>query len=103
MPLPDYSGMNTVYFKTEHYFPAQQPRKLAVAQRRIMMTPPSNNPSRSQFSQGYTDPIQMFAASNSWQSPSGQKATATRKMSQPSLQFAGPGNMTIPTAMPFQK
>ena len=102
MPLPDYSGMNVAYTKFEHYLPASQPRILANAQRRLMITPPSNNPSRSQFSQGYTDPIQMFAASNSWQQPAGQMV-AGKVPKQPSLSFASPGNMTIPTQMPFQR
>lgn len=103
MPLPDYSGMGNVgYIKFEHYLPASQPRILANAQRKTMFTPVSNNPSRSQFSQGYTDPIQMFAASNSWQAPAGQMV-AGEVPRQPSLQFASPGNLSIPTKMDYQK
>lgn len=102
MGLPDYSGLNPAYYKFEHYLPASQPRRLANAQRRLLFTPPANNPSRSQFSQGYTDPIQFFAANNTWQLPQGQTSTG-RVPRQPSLRFVSPGNMAIPTRMPFQK
>lgn len=102
MPLPDYSGLNPAFYKFNHYYPAAQPRLLASAQRRVMMTPASNNPARMQFCQGYTDPIQMFAASNLWTSPSGQKSTG-QVPRQPSLKFASPGNLAIPTQMDYQK
>lgn len=101
MPLPDYSGLNPAFYKFNHYGPAAQPRILANAQRLMMLTPVSNNPSRSQFQQGYTDPIQMFAASNSWQSPSGQMSVGSVPM-QPSLRFASPQSLKFPTKMPWQ-
>lgn len=90
-----YSGVNAAY-------------RASVAQRQIAQTPgpngmmangARNNPSRSQFSQGYTAPFQYFAASNTWQTPAGRESTG-RRASQPSIKFAGP-RVTIPTQVPW--
>lgn len=90
-----YSGVNAAY-------------RASVAQRAIAQSPNQsgmmangarNNPSRSQFSQGYTAPFQYFAASNTWQTPAGRESTG-RRAAQPSTKFAGP-RVTIPTQVPW--
>uniref|UniRef100_A0A6M3LRE4 Uncharacterized protein n=1 Tax=viral metagenome TaxID=1070528 RepID=A0A6M3LRE4_9ZZZZ len=60
----------------------------------------SNSPSRSQFMEGYTQALQAFAASNTWQI-AGQTSVGTRAR-QPSTKFVSPfSNLPIPVAMPW--
>ena len=82
-----------------YHFPVNQAFRASVAQRQVMFNDPRNTPSRSQFSEGYTSPFQYFAASNTWQTPSGQNSKG-RRASQPSIKFAGPRYL-IPTTVPW--
>jgi len=60
----------------------------------------NNSPSRSQYSEGYTPAIQVFASSNTWQI-AGQTSKGTRAR-QPSVKFVSPfSSGAIPTRMPW--
>lgn len=61
----------------------------------------ANTPSRSQFSEGYTEPIQVFAASNTWQLVGPTDSPGTRAK-QPNQKFVSPfSSLPIPTRMPW--
>lgn len=81
--------------------PTDQGRRGSIASRRTMMYDPRNSPSRSQKVENYTDPIQVFAASNVWQTPSGRNSKGER-LRQPSTKTASPfTNLPIRTRMPW--
>ena len=65
------------------------------------MAMPRNSPSRSQFSEGYTQPLQVFAASNTWQLAGPVDSPGTRAK-QPNQKFVSPfSSLPIPTRMPW--
>lgn len=105
----DYGAEQTAFYgrivpevaKANYVYPSNQGR-MAQASFVRAMTPASANhsPSRSQFSEGYTDAIQVFAASNTWQI-AGETSKGTRAK-QPSTKFVSPfSTLPIPTRMPW--
>ena len=87
--------------KSYRVYPTDQGQRGAIAARQVMMIGPRDNPSRSQYSEGYTDPIQVFASSNVWNTQAGLSSKGTRA-SQPSTRFVSPfSNLPIPTRMPW--
>ena len=96
-----YIGINPEIWKSYVAVPTNQGQRAAVAQRGSMMFDPRNSPSRSQFSEGYTIPIQNFSAYNTWNTPSGQTSVGKR-LSQPSTKAVSPfASAPIPTRMPW--
>lgn len=95
----NYVGLNSLIGRAINQFPINAAYRASVAQREVMFIDPRNNPSRSQFSQGYTAPFQYFAASNTWQTPAGRESRG-RRARQPSTKFAPP-KATIQTQMPW--
>lgn len=99
----DYAAINSLIGRAIGQFPINAAYRASQLQRgnpgSVMMIDPRNNPSRSQFSEGYTAPFQYFASSNTWQTPSGQTSRG-RRASQPSTKFVGP-RVTIQTQMPW--
>lgn len=95
-----YGRMVPEVAKANFLAPSNQGHRAAIDSRQSMMFDPRNSPSRSQFSEGYTDAIQVFAASNTW-----QIAGATSKgvrARQPSTKFVSPfSSLPIPTRMPW--
>jgi hypothetical protein len=86
--------------KANFLAPSNQGHRAALDSRQSMMYDPRNNPSRSQMSEGYTQPIQQFAASNTWQI-AGQTSVGQRAK-QPSTKFVSPfSSLPIPTRMPW--
>ena len=95
-----YAGFVPEVAKANYLAPSNQGRKLQDNYNFSRMAQPRNNPSRSQFLQGYTQAIQVFAASNTWQI-AGQTSVGTRAK-QPSSKFVSPfSSLPIPTAMPW--
>ena len=95
-----YAGIVPEVAKANYLAPSNQGRKLQDNYNFSRMVQPRNNPSRSQFLQGYTQAIQEFAASNTWQI-AGQTSVGTRAK-QPSTKFVSPfSNLPIPVAMPW--
>lgn len=97
--MRSHMRLNSLIDRAQNQFPVNAAARAAIAQRAVMFYDPRNNPSRSQFSQGYTSPFQYFAASNTWQTPSGQMSRG-RRATQPSTKFAGPRYL-IPTVVPW--
>lgn len=96
-----YIPMNAEIAKSYVINPTDQGQRAAVAQRQTMMIDPRNSPSRSQYSEGYTAPIQLFASANTWNSPSGLSAKGARER-QPSTKTVSPfSTIPIPTRMPW--
>jgi hypothetical protein len=96
-----YMGMNPQIAKGYVINPTDQGQRAAMSQRASMMYDPRNSPSRSQFSEGYTAPIQRFAVSNTWNTPSGLSGKADRAR-QPSTKLVSPySSLPIPTRMPW--
>lgn len=97
-----YAGIVPEVAKANLLAPSNQGRKMQnsfVA----AMTPESANhsPSRSQFSEGYTDALQVFAASNTWQL-AGPVDSPGSRAKQPSTKFVSPfSSLPIPTRMPW--
>ncbi len=95
-----YAGFVPEVAKANYLAPSNQGRKLQDNYQFSRMADPRNNPSRSQYLQGYTQAIQVFAASNTWQI-AGQTSVGVRAK-QPSTKFVSPfSNLPIPTAMPW--
>ncbi len=96
-----YIPINAEIAKSYVIPPTNQGQIAAIAQRRSMMYDPRNSPSRSQFSQGYTDPLQYFSAGNTWNQDSGLSSKGQR-LRQPSTKAVSPfANLPIPTRMPW--
>lgn len=96
-----YIPMNPEIAKSYVIHPTNQGQRGAIASRQSMMYDPRNSPSRSQKSEGYTDPAQIFASSNTWQTPSGLSSKGER-LSQPSTKVVSPfSNLPIATRMPW--
>ena len=94
-----YEDINELLWRARHG-PFNASARASAAQRKVMFYDPRNNPSRSQFNQGYTQPVQVFAVANTWQAPSGQDSVAKRA-TQPSTKLPGPGLTTVPVLPPF--
>ncbi len=87
--------------KANFIAPSSQGHVAALQSRQSMMRMPRNNPSRSQFSEGYTQPIQVFAASNTWQLTGPTDSPGTRAK-QPNQKFVSPfSSLPIPVRMPW--
>lgn len=97
----DYTKINSLINRAKNQFPINQARRASDAQRQVMFNDPRNSPSRSQFLQAYTWPLQNFAASNTYQTPAGLESRPKRP-SQPSIVHPGPGSNTIQTGLPWQ-
>lgn len=102
--LQAYAGLNSLIDRALNQFPINAAARAARLQRgnpgiSVDSIDPRDNPSRSQFSQGYTAPFQYFASSNTWQTPSGQTSRG-RRARQPSTKLAGP-QAVIPVQMPW--
>jgi hypothetical protein len=97
-----YLGLNPEIAKAYTIVPTNQGQRGGIASRQVMMMDPRNSPSRSQFSEGYTIPIQEFGAQILWQTPSAQH-TAGKVLTQPSTKLASPFTTSspIPTRMPW--
>ena len=95
-----YAGFVPEVAKANYLAPSNQGRRLQNDYNAVRMDTPRNNPSRSQFLQGYTQAIQVFASSNTWQI-AGQTSVGVRAK-QPSTKFVSPfSSLPIPTAMPW--
>ena len=95
-----YAGFVPEVAKANYLAPSNQGRKLQDNYQFSRMADPRNNPSRSQYLQGYTQAIQVFAASNTWQI-AGQTSVGVRAK-QPSTKFVSPfSSLPIPVAMPW--
>lgn len=97
-----YGGMSVEVAKANFIAPTTQGHRAAIASRGSMMYDPRNSPSRSQFQEGYTAPIQMFAASNTYNTPNGPTVQSGQRAKQPSTKFVSPfSNLPIPVRMPW--
>lgn len=86
--------------KANYLAPSNQGRNLQDNYQFSRMVDARNNPSTSQMLRGYTQAIQAFAASNTWQI-AGQTSVGVRAK-QPSTKFVSPfSNLPIPIAMPW--
>jgi len=94
-----HARLNSLIGRALYQSPVNAAYRASQLQRQVMFIGPRNNPSRSQFSQGYTAPFQYFASSNTWQTPSGRDSFG-RRASQPSIKYAGP-KVSIPVTMPW--
>ena len=96
-----YIPLNDEIAKAYVIFPTNQGQTAAIAQRQTMMFEPRNNPSRSQFQQGYTDPIQDLVGTNTWNVDSGLSSKGQR-LRQPSTKAVSPfAALPIPVRMPW--
>jgi hypothetical protein len=96
-----YVGINPSIAKAYLIAPTNQGQRGGIAARQSMMYDPRNSPARSQMSEGYTDPAQVFRASNTWQTPSGLSSKGERER-QPSTKAVSPfARVPIPTRMPW--
>lgn len=87
--------------KANFIAPSNQGHRGALNSRQSLMFDPRNSPSRSQFSEGYTAPIQVFAASNTWQLAGPVDSPGTRAK-QPNQKFVSPfSSLPIPVKMPW--
>jgi hypothetical protein len=102
MGVPNYYiPINPSIWKSYVAVPTNQGQRGGIAARQSMMFDPRNSPSRSQFVQAYTDPVQSFAAGNTWQTPSGLSSKGNRG-NQPSIRKVSPfSTVPIPTRMPW--
>lgn len=95
-----YAGFVPEIAKANYLSPSNQGRRGSDNANFSRMIDPRDNPSRSQFAEGYTNAIQQFAASNTWQI-AGVTSVGTRAK-QPSTKFVSPfSNLPIPVAMPW--
>lgn len=95
-----YAGIVPEVAKANFITPSNQGRVLQGAYNATRMDTPRNNPSRSQFLQGYTQAIQVFAASNTWQIAGA--TSVGRRAKQPNSKFVSPfSSLPIPVAMPW--
>jgi len=97
-----YAGIVPEVAKANYLSPSNQGRR-ALANQQDAYTPESanHNPSRSQFSEGYTDAIQVFASSNTWQL-AGPTDSPGSRAKQPSTKFVSPfSSLPIPVKMPW--
>lgn len=97
-----YGAINPEIAKSYVIHPTNQGQRGAIVARQSLMIEPRNNPSRSQFNEGYTLPIQQYSAVLTWDTPSGQH-TAGKHLNQPSTKLASPFGTAVPirTRMPW--
>lgn len=97
-----YVPLNIEIAKSYVIHPTNQGQRGGIAARQVMMNDPRNSPSRSQFNEGYTIPIQQYGAQITWETPSAQN-TAGKLPTQPSMKLASPFTSAapIPTRMPW--
>lgn len=107
--IPSYGAEQTEFYagfvpevrKANFINPSNQGQRALDAGRSQYFSYGSANPSRSQFSEGYTIPIQVFAASNTWQLAGPTDSPGTRAK-QPNQKFVSPfSSLPIPTRMPW--
>jgi len=97
---PFYARIVPEIAKANYLNPSNQGRRALDASNFSRMVQPANNPASSQMARGYTDPIQVFAASNTWQIAGATSVGVRAK--QPSTKFVSPfSNLPIPVAMPW--
>ena len=97
-----YAGFVPEVAKANYLAPSNQGFRGRVAYNATWMDTPRNTPSRSQFLEGYTQAIQAFAASNTWNTPNGSSVVSGKRASQPSTKFVSPfSSLPIPTSMPW--
>lgn len=106
----DYGALGSAIFygsfvpevaKANFIAPSNQGHRAAIDNRQSLMYDPRNSPSRSQFSEGYTEAIQQFASTNTWNTPTGTTSKGTRAK-QPSTKFVSPfASLPIPVRMPW--
>lgn len=98
-----YAGFVPEVAKANYINPSDQGRR-ALDKSVNNYTPPTevNNPSRSQFAEGYTDALQLFASSNTWQL-AGPVDSPGSRAKQPSTKFVSPFSTmaSIGTKMPW--
>lgn len=96
-----YVGLNVSIWKA-FLDKTNQGFRASRAQRAVMMIDPRDNPARSQIGEAYFAPVQLFASSNTWQTPAGSNSRGKRA-AQPSLKFVSPYSAAnpIPTKMPW--
>jgi hypothetical protein len=100
-PSVAYIPINLSIAKSYVIHPTNQGQRAAIAQRQTMMFEPRGNPARSQVSQGYTAPAQLFEATNTWNTPTGKTSRGKRR-SQPSVKDVSPfSRLPITTRMPW--
>ncbi len=96
-----YGGFVPEVAKANFVAPSNQGHRAALDSRQVMMMSPRNTPSRSQYSEGYTQAIQVFAASNTWQLAGSADSPGTRAK-QPNSKFVSPfSSLPIPARMPW--
>lgn len=101
------TGLNRFYAsfipeiaKANYLAPSNQGRRALDSFNFSRMVDPRDNPSRSQFVEGYTDALQQFAASNTWQIAGATSVGVRAK--QPSTKFVSPfSSLPIPVRMPW--
>jgi hypothetical protein len=97
-----YGGFVPEIAKANFIAPTNQGHRAAIDSRESMMYNPRNSPSRSQFSEGYTEAIQVFAASNTWQLAGPQDVNNGVRPKQPNQKFVSPfSSLPIPVRMPW--
>lgn len=97
-----YAGFVPEIAKANNLNPSNQGhRLLGVQEANYTPMGASHSPSRSQFSEGYTDAIQVFASSNTWQLAGPVDSPGTRAK-QPNQKFVSPfSSLPIPVKMPW--
>ena len=103
MIMPFYAGFVPEVAKANNINPSNQgQRALRDSSKWSFMAMPRNSPSRSQFSQGYTQPLQVFAASNTWQLAGPSDVNNGVRPKQPNQKYVSPfSTLPIPTRMPW--
>lgn len=107
---PDYGSLGQAAFygafvpevaKANFVAPSNQGHRAALSSRQAMMFGPRNTPSRSLYAEHYTRPIQVFAASNTWQL-TGPVDSPGSRAKQPNSKFVSPfSTLPIPARMPW--
>lgn len=96
-----YAGIVPEIAKANYFVPSNQGHRALKASEFSRMADVHNSPSRSQMMEGYTEAIQQFNATNTYNTPNGQTSVGTRAR-QPSTKFVSPfSNLPIPTSMPW--
>lgn len=100
--IPNYYGAINVGIAKSYFInPTNQGQRGGIAARQSMMFDPRNSPSRSQFLQGYTNPVQLFQSGNTWNADSGLSSKGQRTR-QPSTKAVSPfASVPIPVRMPW--
>lgn len=95
-----YAGFVPEVAKANFLAPSNQGHRALADSNFSRMVEPRNNPTSGQMVRGYTDPIQQFAASNTWQIAG--KTSVGVRAKQPSTKFVSPfSSLPIPVRMPW--